>query len=150
MKHRAITLAPQKKEIIIILLICSRYGERHKAEDWIRCRRSCSFPGTNPHTVCNMFKNVHMSFSLASCWCLSVCFNHLFVYKEGILSSVLTQWNQQDSVDVSSNVNKPCKVHKRPGATVSKGLLLSRWSLTMPKRQRSLDTRKQNIYARKF
>lgn len=42
MKHRAIALAPQKKEIIIILLICLRYDERHKAEDWIRCRRSCS------------------------------------------------------------------------------------------------------------
>lgn len=51
MQHGAITLAPQKKEIIIILLICLRYDERRKAEDWIRWCRSCSFPGTNPHTV---------------------------------------------------------------------------------------------------
>lgn len=147
MKHRAIALAPQKKEIIIILLICLRHDERHKAEDWIRCRRSCSFPGTNPDTVCNVFKNVHLSFSLPLCFWISVCFNHLFVYKEGILLCVLMQWNQQDSVDVSSNVNKPCKVHKPPLAAISKCLLLSRWSLTMcneQKRQRSLDKMKQN------
>lgn len=59
-----------------------------------------------------MFKNVHMSLSLLSCWCILVCSNHLFFYKEGILSSLLMQWNQKDKADVSSNLNKPCKVHK--------------------------------------
>lgn len=49
MQHGAITLAPQKKEIIIILLICLRYDERRKAELWLRCYRSCFFPGTDSH-----------------------------------------------------------------------------------------------------
>lgn len=75
MKHRAITLAPQKKEITTILLICSRYDERRKAEHWIRCHRSCSIPGTNPNTVYNMFKNLDMSLALLSCWCISACSN---------------------------------------------------------------------------
>lgn len=49
MQHGAITLAPQKKEMIIILLICLRYDERRKAELWLRCCRSCFFPGTDSH-----------------------------------------------------------------------------------------------------
>lgn len=49
MQHGAITLAPQKKEIITILLICWRYDERRKTELWLRCCRSCFFTGTDSH-----------------------------------------------------------------------------------------------------
>lgn len=93
------------KEIIIILLICLRYDERRKAEDWIRWCRSCCFPGTNPHTVIWSCQTslVHCNVS-----CLPW---HLFFSKKKkkrrYFTPVVVQWNQQEDGEVLPNQTKP-------------------------------------------
>lgn len=89
MKHGANTLAPQKKEIIIILLICSRYDERHKAEIGSDVAEVAPSQGLI-HTLSTICSKMCICLSLPSCWCISVCYNHRFAYKEGILSFILS------------------------------------------------------------
>lgn len=85
-KQGATNLAPQKKEIIIILLICWDMMRDTKQKIGYDVSEVAPSQGLIHY---NMFKNLHMSSSLPLCWFISMRSNHLFVSKESILSSVL-------------------------------------------------------------
>lgn len=127
MKHGVITLAPQKKEIIIILLICLRYDERHKAEDWLRCCRNCPSQGRihTPSTICSKMCT-YRSLPLLSCWCISTVLTCLQIWINHVKS---INFLVQPSQNVSYSDTDPTK---HP----------------VQRKQRSLDT-KQNMCPQK-